>query len=68
MADETKTDEPTKLADRRNLVRVDKTDEIDRSLLSKRHLPESVDKFLSSVVPGPDDSFDPPTWLMQATE
>jgi hypothetical protein len=68
VADKIETDKPTKLADQRNLKRVDKADEIDRSLLSKHHLPESIDEFLPSVVPGPDDSFVPPAWLMQATE
>jgi hypothetical protein len=62
------TDKPTKLADQRNLERVDKADEIDRSLLSKYHLPESIDEFLPNVVPGPDDSFVPPAWLMQEIE
>jgi hypothetical protein len=47
---------------------VDKANEIDRSLLNKHHLPESIDEFLPNVVPGPDDSFVPPAWLMQAME
>ena len=68
VADETKTDKPAKLADQRNLVRVDKADEIDRSLLSECHLPDSIDEFLPSAIPGPDNCFEPPAWLMQATE
>jgi hypothetical protein len=68
VADETETDKTTKLADRRNLKRVDKADEIDRSLLSKYYLPESIDEFLPNVIPGPDDSFVPPAWLMKAVQ
>jgi hypothetical protein len=68
VADEANTDKVTKVADQRNLKRVDKADELDLNLLSKHHLPESIDDFLPRVVPGPDDSFDPPAWLMQATE
>jgi hypothetical protein len=58
-ANEIETNKPTKLADQRNLKRVDEADEIDRSLLSKHHLPESIDEFLPNVVPGPDDSLCP---------
>jgi hypothetical protein len=43
--DTTEADKPTKLADRRNLKRVDKADEVDRSLLSKCYLPETIDEF-----------------------
>jgi hypothetical protein len=68
VADEANTDKVTKVADQRNLKRVDKANELDLNLLSKHHLPESIDDFLPRVVPGPDDSFDPPAWLMQATE
>jgi hypothetical protein len=39
VAAETETDEqPKKIADRRNLIRVDKADEVDRNLLSKCYL------------------------------
>jgi hypothetical protein len=68
VADEADTDKVTKAADQRNLKRVDKADELDLNLLSKCHLPKSIDDFLPSVIPGPDDNFDPPAWLMQATE
>jgi hypothetical protein len=68
VADEADTDKVTKVADQRNLKRVDKADELDLNLLIKCHLPESIDDFLPSVVPGPVDSFDPPAWLMQAIE
>jgi hypothetical protein len=64
----TDTDNATKIADRRNLDRVDKADEMDRSLLSKYYLPDSIDEFLPNVIPGPDDSFVPPAWLMKAIE
>ena len=60
VADNTGADKPTKLADRRNVKRVDKADEVDRSLLSKYYLPESINEFLPNVIPGPDDSFVPP--------
>jgi len=68
VAAETEEDKPSKLADRRNLTRVDKADEVDRNLLSKYYLPESIDEFLPNVIPGPDDNFVPPAWLMQAIE
>jgi hypothetical protein len=68
VANKIETDKPKKLADQRNLKRVDKADEIDQSLMSKHHLPESIDEFLPNVIPGPDGSFVPPAWLMQATE
>ena len=64
--DTTEADKPTKLADWRNLKRVDKADEVDRNLLSKCYLPETIDEFLPRAIPGPDDSFVPPTWLMKA--
>lgn len=44
-----------------------KDDATDHKLLSK-YLPATIDQFLSNVVTGPDDSFVPPAWLMQATE
>jgi hypothetical protein len=55
-----------KIADRRNLERVSKADAIDQRLLSK-YLPATIDDFLPSIVPGPDDSFVPPAWLMEAS-
>ena len=45
---------------------MDKADEVDRNLFSKRYLPETIDEFLPSAIPGPDDSFVPPAWLMKA--
>ena len=60
-------DEPTRVADRRNLARVSKADGVDQKLLSK-YLPATIDEFFFSVIPGPDDSFVPPAWLMQAIE
>ncbi len=68
VADETDNDKVTKVADQRNLKRVDKADELDLNLLSKCYLPESIDDFLPNVMPGPDDSFEPPAWLMKAIE
>ena len=68
-ANEKETDKATKLADIRNLERVDQADEADRNLLSKYlYLPQSIDEFLPDVLPGPDDGFVPPAWLMQAIE
>ena len=66
--DTTDADKPAKLVDWRNLKRVDKADEVDRNLLSKCYLPETIYEFLPSVIPGPDDSFVPPAWLMKAIE
>jgi hypothetical protein len=68
VADDVEPNKLTKLSDQRNLKRVDKADEIDLNLLSKYNLPDSIDEFLPSVIPGPDDSFVPPAWLMQAIE
>ena len=62
-----KKDEPTRVADRRNLARVSKADGVDQRLLSK-YLPATIEEFSLSVIPGPDDSFIPPPWLMQAIE
>ena len=56
VADNTQRGKPTKLADRRNLNRVDKVDKVDRSLLSKYYLLESIDKFLPKVVPSQDQT------------
>jgi hypothetical protein len=66
--DTTEADKPTKLADQRNLKRVDKANEVNQSLLSECYLPETIDEFLPNVTPGPDDSFVPPAWLMKAAE
>jgi hypothetical protein len=57
----------TKVAERRNLKRVSDADAIDHRLLSK-YLPETINEFLPNVITGPDDSFVPPAWLMQAIE
>ena len=55
----------TKIAERRNLKRVSEADACDHRLLSK-YLPATIDEFLPPVITGPDDSFVPPAWLMQA--
>jgi hypothetical protein len=57
----------TKVAERRNLKRVSDADATDHRLLSK-YLPATINEFLPNVVTGPDDSFVPPAWLMQAIE
>lgn len=36
--------------------------------LTSKHLPRSIDEFLPSAIPGPDDNFVPPAWLMEAIE
>jgi hypothetical protein len=67
-ADKKETDKLTKVANRRNLERVDKANEIDQNFLSKHCLPGSIDEFLPNVIPGQDKSFVPPAWLMQAVK
>jgi hypothetical protein len=57
----------TNVAERRSLQRVSKADATDQTLLSK-HLPATIYEFLPNTVPGPNDNFVPPAWLMQATE
>ena len=42
---------------------MDKADEVDRSLLSKYYLPETIDEFLPNIIHGLDDSFVPPARL-----
>jgi hypothetical protein len=56
-----------KVGDRRNRDRVERADATDQKLLSK-YLPATIDEFLPNKIPGPDDSFVPPAWLMQAIE
>jgi hypothetical protein len=31
-------------------------------------LPPTIEEFLPGEIPGPDDNFNPPPWLMQAVE
>jgi hypothetical protein len=72
--DEETPDEPPKektkverVAEKRNRARVERADATDQKLLSK-YLPTNIDDFLPSAIPGPDDSFTPPAWLMEAIE
>jgi hypothetical protein len=44
-----------------------KANAIDHKLTSK-YLPKTEDKFLPNKIPGPDDAFTPPKWLMEAIE
>jgi hypothetical protein len=53
------------VADKRNRDRVEKANVSDQKLASK-YLPCSVDAFLPNTIPGPDDTFIPPPWLMKA--
>jgi hypothetical protein len=54
-----------KIATGRNRERVERADTIDQELLSK-YLPATANDFLPTTIPGPDDSFIPPAWLMTA--
>jgi hypothetical protein len=49
----------------RNRERVERADAMDQKLLSK-YLPATAHDFLSNTIPGPDDAFTPPAWLMTA--
>ena len=53
-------------ATRRNRDRVDQANVTDQRLTSK-YLPK-IDEFLPNTIPGPDDAFIPPPWLMEAIE
>jgi hypothetical protein len=50
---------------RRNRDRVDQANATDQKLTSK-HLPFDIDEFLPNAIPGHDDLFTPPAWLMEA--
>jgi hypothetical protein len=54
-----------KIAIRRNQERLKRANAIDQKLLSK-YLPASANDFLPNTIPGPDDNFTPPAWLMKA--
>jgi hypothetical protein len=56
-----------RIADRRNLKRIEKADAAGQKLISK-YLPDSIDEFLPACIAGPDDAFTPPPWLMEAIE
>jgi hypothetical protein len=56
-----------KIAIQQNRERVERADAIDQQLLSK-YLPATADEFLPETIPGPDDAFTPPAWLMLAIE
>jgi hypothetical protein len=56
-----------RVAERRNRERVERADAVDQKLLSK-YLPPTPAEFLPNKIPGPDDSFTPPAWLMGAIE
>jgi hypothetical protein len=55
-----------KIADRRNRNRVEQADATDQKIVCK-YLPP-IEEFLPSKIPGPDDKFVPPAWLMRAVE
>jgi hypothetical protein len=60
--------EPTekeKVSSRRNRDRIEQANATDQRLTSK-YLPCSIDEFLPGEIPGPDDNFVPPPWLMEA--
>jgi hypothetical protein len=57
-----------KIAVRRNRDRVEQANVTDHKLTSKYYLPSTIDEFLPSKIPGPDDAFIPPEWLMEAIE
>jgi hypothetical protein len=57
--------EPERIADRRNLDRIDRANLSDQQLLCK-YLPSSVTQFLPSSIPGPDDNFSPSPAFLQA--
>ena len=59
--------EREKVADRRNRDRIEKANASDQRLISK-YLPMTVDEFLPNKVPGPDDAFKAPAWLIEAIE
>ena len=62
---DTEPSKSEKIAIRRNRERVERADAIDQKLLSK-YLPETANDFLPNTIPGPDDNFTPPAWLMIA--
>jgi hypothetical protein len=53
------------VAARQNRVQVEQANASDQKLMSK-YLPETADEFLPNTIPGPDDAFTPPPWLMEA--
>jgi hypothetical protein len=57
--------EAEKIADRRNLDRIERANLSDQNLLSK-YLPASVHDFLLNSIPGPDDNFSPNPYLLNA--
>ena len=57
------TSERETVSARRNRDRVNQANAADRKLTSK-HLPFDVNEFLPNTIPGPDDAFMPPDWLM----
>jgi hypothetical protein len=67
LAPEGEVTEMVKAADRRNRDRVERAKASEHKLISK-YLPMTVDEFLPSKIPGPDDAFRPPAWLMEAVK
>jgi hypothetical protein len=59
--------EKERVAVKRNRDRVEKANATDHKLTSK-YLPKTADEFLPNKIPGPDDTFTPPDWLMEAIE
>jgi hypothetical protein len=57
--------ENVRVAEQRNRERVELSNAADQRLISK-YLPISADAFLPNRIPGPDDAFTPPEWLIQA--
>jgi hypothetical protein len=56
-----------RVANRRNLDRIERANISNQQLLSK-YLPSSVDDFLPNRIPGPDDSFTPGPELLKAIQ
>ena len=61
------TSERETVSARRNRERVNQANAADRKLTSK-YLPFDITEFLPNTIPGPDDAFTPPDWLMDAIE
>ena len=53
------------MSQKRNLTRIDEANQRDAETIGK-YLPSSASEIFHSVVPGPDDYFTPPPWLLQA--
>lgn len=67
-AEETHRSDTPRIREKRNLVRVAERDRADMHTMSSKYLPSSLHSVFGEPIVGPNDSFQPSPWLIEAIE